>query len=412
MKDCALTAALLLRDTGLLKEIFGNDAGGLDLGRNIWENVKTMGEFVYLLSKNLVDNPAEFYKHNLKGDIDTYKEIKALQMAFDAGEATNLIEARSVAHNMYITSPQSLQSQILPDVIKTAANELLQGKYPKTINELAVNGNDLMELGLKDKEIGNMQKSLLLKVYANNVRNNREDLLNLTNQNKSSLKEQRPNFAYQVTSSLYEVYPEDRYLIGAEQLKINYLVKKYDEWNKNNKNYLDPTRAIVLEFLQKNYPDLVNDEEIKKNLYWKLIDREVLNEDGEMMKISYSAVVLDKLSQQKLVGVFKPMIPKDWEIIADHMTIKMGALENGSQAKEDMNNGTTITLNVKDYAINDMVMAVRVEGYETQNAIQHITLAVNRKAGAKPVMANKLTDWKELIFPLVLTGKVTEVNFK
>ena len=32
MKDCALTAALLLRDTGLLKEIFGNDVGGLDLG--------------------------------------------------------------------------------------------------------------------------------------------------------------------------------------------------------------------------------------------------------------------------------------------------------------------------------------------------------------------------------------------
>jgi hypothetical protein len=180
---------------------------------------------------------------------------------------------------MYLYSPQALQSQILPSVIKNAAQELLSGKYPKTINELAINGNDLMELGLKDKEIGDMQKSLLLKIYSDNVRNNREDLLNLASQNKNVLKEQCSNLTHTITSLLYEVYPEDKYLLGAEQLKVNYLVKKYDEWNRQGEIYPDPTRATVLEFLQKNYPDLVNDEEIKKNLYWKLIDREVLKED-------------------------------------------------------------------------------------------------------------------------------------
>ena len=179
MKDCALTAALLLRDTGLLKEIFGNDVGGLDLGRNIWENVRTMGEFIYLLSGNIVSDPAEFYKNNLKGDENAYREIKALQIAFESGEATNLIEARSIAHNMYVISPTSLQSQILPNVIKTAAQEFLAGKYPKTVNELAVNGNDLMQAGLQGKAIGDMQKSLLLKIYANKVMNNKEDLLSL-----------------------------------------------------------------------------------------------------------------------------------------------------------------------------------------------------------------------------------------
>jgi tRNA nucleotidyltransferase/poly(A) polymerase len=179
-----LTGAILLNETGLLKEIFGR---GLNYDfrntREPFDKVRTMGEFVYLLSKNLVNNPAEFYKNNLKGDENSYKEIKALQLAYESGEATNLIEARSIAHNMYVTSPTSLQSQILPNVIKTAAQELFEGKYPKTVNELAVNGNDLMELGLQGKAVGDMQKSLLLKIYSNKVMNNKEDLLSLAGQN-------------------------------------------------------------------------------------------------------------------------------------------------------------------------------------------------------------------------------------
>ena len=183
-KGNILTGAILLDETGLLKEIFGK---GLYYDfRNTkepFDKVRTIGEFVYLLSKNLVSDPAEFYKNNLKGDENAYKEIKALQLAFESGEATNLIEGRSVAHNMYVISPISLQSQILPNVIKTAAQELLEDKYPKTVNELAVNGNDLMQVGLQGKAIGDMQKSLLLKIYANKIMNNKEDLLSLAGQN-------------------------------------------------------------------------------------------------------------------------------------------------------------------------------------------------------------------------------------
>jgi tRNA nucleotidyltransferase/poly(A) polymerase len=190
-KGNILTGAILLDETGLLKEIFGK---GLYYDfRNTkepFDKVRTIGEFVYLLSKNLVNDPAEFYKTNLKGDENAYREIKALQIAFESREATNLVEARSVAHNMYVISPTSLQSQILPNVIKTAAQELLQGKYPKSVNELAINGNDLMQLGLQGKAIGDMQKSLLLKVYSNNAMNNKEDLLSLAKQEKPMIKEE------------------------------------------------------------------------------------------------------------------------------------------------------------------------------------------------------------------------------
>jgi tRNA nucleotidyltransferase/poly(A) polymerase len=187
-KGNMLTGAQLLKNTGLFNQIFGFDIKQSTIDRSPFDDVQTMGEFIFLLIR-LLPNPADYYKNNLKGDIDTYKEIKALDMAFDGAESVSAIEARSIAHNMYVTSQQSLQSKILPTVIETAAQELLEGKYPKTLGELAVNGNDLMALGLQGKEIGDTLKSMLLKIYAGKIRNNKEELLSLAGGSKSKLTE-------------------------------------------------------------------------------------------------------------------------------------------------------------------------------------------------------------------------------
>ena len=178
------SGAQLLKDTGLFNNIFGFDIKQSTIDRSPFDLVKTMGEFIYLLTR-LLENPAEFYKNNLKGDIDTYKEIRALDLGL-SHDVTNKVSARSIAHNMFVISPKSLQSKIIPTELQNAANELLQGKYPKTTAELAVNGNDLMNAGLKGKEIGDMQKSLLLKVYNDKVLNNKEELLSLVNKNEST----------------------------------------------------------------------------------------------------------------------------------------------------------------------------------------------------------------------------------
>jgi tRNA nucleotidyltransferase (CCA-adding enzyme) len=314
-KGNPLIGAQLLIETELFQQIFGKPKKISDL----FAKVKTMGEFIYLLSKGTVADPAAFYKNILKGDIDTFKEIKAIDIAYNSNENSNPIKAKAVAHNMYVLSPQSLQSQILPDIIKTAAQELLSGKYPKTIGELAINGNDLMTIGLKGKEVGNMLKSLLLNIYANKINNNKEELLNFAEENK-----------------------------------------KADEINASG--------------------------------------------------ISYSGVILDEESKERLIKVFKPMIPKNWEIIAHHMTIKMDELDPNSIEKKDMETGKIIQLNVVDYAMNDMVMAVGVEGYMSYNKKPHITLAINKEVGGKPAMSHELTDWKPLGFPLKLTGKIEEIE--
>lgn len=124
--------------------------------------------------------------------------------------------------------------------------------------------------------------------------------------------------------------------------------------------------------------------------------------------VSYSAVVLDEESRKKLIKVFWYLIPSNYEVIAHHMTIKMGALDTNSKEKHDMEDGIEVTLKVIDYAIDDKVMAVGVSGYPTLNPKPHITIAVNRAEGGKPFMSNKLTDWKPLGFPMTITGKVNE----
>lgn len=568
-KGDKMKAAYLLKDLGLTPQIFGTDAG-IYIGDE-WEQVQTMGEFLWLLSHHLVEDIAEFYKNNLKGDIGIYKELKALQHAFNASEEHNISRARTAAHNVYVTSNNMLQSKILPEVIQKAANDLLSGKYPKSLDELAVNGNDLIDAGLKGKEIGDMLKTMLVKIYSDEARNNREELLSLVNQDN-------------VMNEEYLNSEKSTWDINGEDVTIDFFVQKYNEWNNQggeDSGYQEPSDVSVLEFLQNNYEDFSVDKKLNKELYCALTDRNVLNErdekveygalmlfldlpkweeilininkddiyevDGEfgletephitilygfhnnvnadkvfdkykenfnlkpikikttkisifetdeydvvkidveskilsemnsvmrelpstvtfpkyhphitiayvkkgsgkkyvksfekkyeivgneliystkkekknklklsekgilkeevVKKISYSAVVLDDKSRTKLIQVFKPMIPESWEIISHHMTIKMGALEDGSPEKADMEVDKVIELNVIDYAIDDLVMAVGVEGYNTKNEKSHITIAVNHADGGKPFYSNKLTDWKSLGFPLILTGKVRE----
>ena len=123
--------------------------------------------------------------------------------------------------------------------------------------------------------------------------------------------------------------------------------------------------------------------------------------------MSYTALVLDKASRDKLVSRFKDDIPEGWEVIAHHMTINMGDADGGPA--ENMV-GDEAPLTVKTFAKDDLVMAVGVVSpVPSKNDIKHVTLAVNRKEGGKPFFSNKLKDWNSVTRPLVLKGKVEEV---
>jgi hypothetical protein len=101
------------------------------------------------------------------------------------------------------------------------------------------------------------------------------------------------------------------------------------------------------------------------------------------------------------------MIPNDWKIFCDHMTINLGAIDP-AYAKYL---GMSVQISVDSIAIDDKVMAVGVNGFYSKNNHPHITIAVNRQNGGKPMMSNNLTDWTPLKIPLLLKGIVTEVEY-
>lgn len=172
----------LLKQTGLLKNIVGID-GGI-LVSNKWDDVTNMGEFIYLLTENLVDKPSEFYKNNLKGDIENINIIKALELAYN-NYSDNKIENRVLIFNMNKISAKIMDSKILPDVLYNLISEFKQNRYPLTNKDLKVNGNDLMNLGFKGKEIGDMLRKILINIYADKLKNSKEDIINFVKTNKN-----------------------------------------------------------------------------------------------------------------------------------------------------------------------------------------------------------------------------------
>lgn len=130
-----------------------------------------------------------------------------------------------------------------------------------------------------------------------------------------------------------------------------------------------------------------------------------------MSDVAYSAVVLDEKSHLLIKSLVPAVIHRDqlidWTVYAHHMTINMGALP--PEKKTIL--GDTIRLYVTHIDWNDKVVAVKVRDdlNLSTNKTPHITLAVNKKNGGKPVMSNELTQWKPLKKKFYVNGKVEEV---
>jgi len=78
---------------------------------------------------------------------------------------------------MYNTWPPVANSEILPTEIKKIFTSFVNNEYPSGINKLAVSGDDLMKLGLKGKQVGDALKLVLIAIYSNKLKNNKNDIL-------------------------------------------------------------------------------------------------------------------------------------------------------------------------------------------------------------------------------------------
>lgn len=131
----------------------------------------------------------------------------------------------------------------------------------------------------------------------------------------------------------------------------------------------------------------------------KILDSKDMYKQSDVL---YSCVLLDTQSKGLLLDMVGPFKPKDWVVICDHMTICLGEL------KDKTNLGKEVTLTVSKLGLSDMAMAVEVQGYESKNAIPHITIAINPEGG-KPVMSNDITKWQD-IKEFTIQGVITEIK--
>lgn len=140
-----------------------------------------------------------------------------------------------------------------------------------------------------------------------------------------------------------------------------------------------------------------------------------------MTKVSYSAVVLTPESHEKLVAAFRDRVPAGWDIVAHHVTINMGELPPGLKPSI----GLPVKLQVITWHMNDKVAAVQAVlpselAPFVKNKYPHITVAVNKAGGGKPVMSNSLIaddhasdaaseDIGRAFTPIHLMGQIQEV---
>ncbi len=163
----------ILDETGLFKNIFGFDFKG---DYSDFKKVKSMSDFIYLCFSNQSVKASEFYKKNLRGEIAATKELEALEMipliSGDPGDD------RAIVMRMLSKSPNVQNSGILNPYIKGLIVEMTTGVYPKSLSDLTIDGNDLMSMGFKGKEIGDKLSDIVLNIFKDKLKNNKEDIMN------------------------------------------------------------------------------------------------------------------------------------------------------------------------------------------------------------------------------------------
>ena len=139
---------------------------GADMAKDILTRMK--------LPVKLIDTVEEIIKKHmvLYKDITDKKFNKLLsEMGYD--NLWRLIE-HSIADNSSKNNEVVSTENDLHERLKRAVEKQMQ----VTVNDLAVNGKDLIELGFTGKEVGEIKKELLDKYLSEEIQNNKEEMLN------------------------------------------------------------------------------------------------------------------------------------------------------------------------------------------------------------------------------------------
>ena len=139
---------------------------GADMARDILTRMK--------LPVKLIDTVVEIIKKHmvLYRDV-TDKKFNKLLSEMGYGNLWRLIE-HCIADNESKNNEVVSTENDLHERLKRAVEKQMQ----VTVNDLAINGKDLIELGFTGKEIGQIKKDLLDKYLSEEIQNEKEEMLN------------------------------------------------------------------------------------------------------------------------------------------------------------------------------------------------------------------------------------------
>lgn len=125
--------------------------------------------------------------------------------------------------------------------------------------------------------------------------------------------------------------------------------------------------------------------------------------------MSYFAAVVSATTKNEILSQLRAEgveIPAGWDIVCHHVTLAFGREVKDCPFVE----GFCFPLDITHIGYGEKVIAVKVSGVDrVDGGIPHVTIAVDRENGGKPVMSNQITDWREVTpFPFLAFGEVCD----
>lgn len=175
----------LFIESGLSNSVFQHKTEFKDGVEDLVEDIKTREDFFSVIcSSNF-----EKFKTVLKGDTDTAKGIKAIANVFENFKELGMNQRsephhRLVAFEAFKIHPSVANSGLIPGVIKRAFQSLDGTTFPREIKDLAIKGDDLIELGYKGEKIGKMMRICLNTIMHEEAPNDRDVLIEIIRREK------------------------------------------------------------------------------------------------------------------------------------------------------------------------------------------------------------------------------------
>lgn len=147
----------LLVETGLFFELFGfHFRGRLES----FDQITNLAEFFFCLCQNHTDQIHQIFKNTFRGDINNTKEIKALEMLKTAIHDKGLMQSRKIIFNALQIWPKVVDTKIFVPLLGRLSGFRF-GDFPTSFKELAVNGDDFIELGIQGEKLGKVRDEVL-----------------------------------------------------------------------------------------------------------------------------------------------------------------------------------------------------------------------------------------------------------